>query len=267
MPEIEEFLSDEVDVDENKNSNLEKIMKILVVILIFSLIATVSLGVYSLISFEPANPIIAETAETYNYIEAERWYLFSNNKNNDDTAIIFYPKTKIDEQAYFYFANMLQRRGYDIFIVKSYFHQPSLSLSIIDRVKAEYPKYQEWYLGGHGSGSDVISRYLVGNKASTIKGAFYLGTVPNEKVRSLNIPLFIALGNKDTVFDWEAYNNQGKQLMENTELQIIEGGNQTNFGYYELELEDSEATISPKEQQDIVANRLDKFIHRNNQSI
>lgn len=248
---------------EMRSSNLEKMMQTLVVVLAISLIATVTLGIYSLLSYEKARAIIGETADTYNYLEEDDWYLFSSNKNNDTTAIFFYAENRIDEKAYFYLANMLQRKGYDVFIARSLFHQPLFSVSLIDKARQAYPKYQAWYLGGHGGGADVITRYLLNDNEHQIAGAFYFGAVPDDKVLALQRPLFILLGKNDGVFNWENYYAESyKYFTPLIELQIIEGGNHTNFGYYNLDGHDLAATISPKEQQDIVAQRLSKFIER-----
>lgn len=261
---VQELMLDDEQQDlEEQNSNLEKIMKILVVVLVICLLVTAGLGAYSLLYYEKANPVMEETAATYNYVEEDDWYLFSNN-NNNNVAIFFYPRAKLDEMAYFYLANMLQRRGYDVFIAKSLFHQPSFSLSLVDKAMEKYPKYASWFLGSHGSGTDAVDRYLQSSRGDKIEGAFYLGSLPSDKVMVLDIPIFIAIGSNDTVFDWDKYEtNKNTYFTTKTEIQIIDGGNQTNFGYYDLEYKDSESTITSKEQQDIVANRLDKFIDKN----
>jgi len=248
---------------EPRISNLEKIMQTLVVILIISLIATVCLGIYSLLSYEKAHPIIEQTATTYKYVEEDDWYLFSSNKNNDTIAIFFYAEPRIDEKSYFYLANMLQRKGYDVFIARSLFHQPLFSWSLVNKAMAAYPNYQAWYLGGHGNGNVATSRYLLNDTTGKIAGSFYFGEVPEERVISLQKPLFVLLGQNDGVFDWTNYDGERhKYFVPNLELQIIEGGNHTNFGYYSLDGYDNIGTLSPKEQQDIVSQRLDQFIQR-----
>ena len=249
------------NMEDEKNTNLEKIMKLLVIILVASLVFTAGLGTYSLVTYQKASPVILETANTYNYIEEDKWYLFSTNNNNDNKAIFLYPKAKIDEHAYFYLAHMLQRRGYDVFIAKSRFHQPLFSLSFIDKAMEKYPKYQAWFVGGHGNAADAVNRYAQGGNLEKIKGVFYLGGLPDKKIIESKMPIFVALGSEDTIFDWEKFEtNKDAYYAQQIELQIIAGGNHTNFGYYDNPSRDTVALITPKEQQDIVANRLDKFI-------
>jgi len=248
---------------EPRISNLEKIMKTLIVVLIVSLVATIFLGVYSLVAYERAHPIIEHTAQTYKYVEEDDWYLFSSNKNNDTIAIFFYAEPRIDEKAYFYLANMLQRKGYDVFIARSLFHQPLFSWSLANKAMEAYPKYQSWYIGGHGSGNVATSRYFLNDQEQKIAGAFYFGDVPEDRVVSLQRPIFVLLGADDGVFDWRKYDAQRhKYFVPSVELQIIEGGNHTNFGYYSLDGYDNVGELSPKEQQDVVSQRLDKFIQR-----
>jgi len=249
--------------NEPRVSNLEKIMQTLVVILIISLIATIFLGIYSLISYEKAQPIIERTAESYRYEETDDWYLFSSNKNNDTIAIFFYAEPRIDEKSYFYLANMLQRKGYDVFIARSLFHQPLFSWSLVGKAMAAYPKYQAWYIGGHGSGNVATSRYLTHDQEEKVAGAFYFGDVPEDRVMSLQRPTLVLLGADDGVFDWVRYEEEKyKYFVSHVELQIIEGGNHTYFGYYPLDGYDNVGSLSPKDQQDAASQRLDQFIQR-----
>jgi len=244
-------------------SNLEKIMQTLVVILIISLIATICLGTYSLVSYEKAQPIIERTAATYNYKEEEDWYLFSGNKTNGRSAIFFYAEARIDEKAYFYLANMLQRKGYDVFLARSLFHQPLFSWTLVSKAMEAYPEYESWYVGGHGSGSVATSKYLIKDNEQKIAGGFYLGDVPEQRVLELQRPLLVLLGQDDGVFDWISYEREKeKYFVSNVELQIIAGGNHTNFGYYPLDGYDNKGSLSPKDQQDLASQRLDQFIQR-----
>jgi Lysophospholipase len=240
--------------------NIERIMKVLMVFLGVLLIITVGIGAYSLFYYKKADSIIIEMAQGYNYIEEDDWYLFSYGERDDNPAIFLFQQTKTDERAYFYLANQLQNAGYDVFIGKSLFRYPSFNVGIVDLAKEKYNKHEQWYLMGHGIGSEAIDLYL-SNGNTGIAGAIYLGALPATNTVDLGIPLMIGLGTNDTVTNQQPLNDEETTYYsDNVSIYFLAGGNYTNFGYYDLEDGDSEAAIPPKEQQDNTAILIEQFI-------
>lgn len=239
------------------------VMKYALIILTIILLSTVSYISYFLLVYKKADQIILETAETYEYTDEGDWYFFPAVEKEPKTAIFLYQSAAIDRKAYFYFANTLQRKGFDVVISKSWFNQPLLNTGILNDVIEAYPDIESWYIGGHGTGAVAVDRYLSKNDRTEIKGAFYLGAVPSDEQLKKSLPVIIAIGTEDGIFDRTKLENTAERKIPSWyDIYILDGGNYTNFGYYALEKGDNKAKISVKSQQDIVSNKLKEWIKR-----
>ncbi len=248
---------------EAEKSQKHRIMKYALIILTIILLSTASYISYFLLVYKKADQSILETAATYEYTDEGDWYFFPSVTKEPKTAIFLYQSAAIDRKAYFYLANTLQKKGFDVVISKSWFNQPLLNIGVLDDVIEAYPRIGSWYIGGHGTGAVAVDKYLSKNDRTEIKGAFYLGAAPSDEQLKKSLPVFIAIGTEDGIFDQTKLENTAeRKIPSGYDIYILDGGNYTNFGYYALEKGDNKAEISVKSQQDIVSNKLEEWIKR-----
>lgn len=255
-------MTNEFEESSTQINATERVMKLLFIVLSVLLIIMSVLGVYSVLRYDSASSNILEITESFDYEETDDWYVFANDLTSKSASagVVLLQKNKVDEKAYFYLANTLQKKGYNVFIPKNFLKQPAFSINIIDKMQKRYNNIDNWVIGCHGNSCGTFERYST-QLTNKITGLFYLGALPKEKTIKSNVPICVIYGVNDSVINKSVLTDDNILYhSDNVEVYIIEGGNHTNFGYYKLDRNDTEASITAKEQQDIVARRLQQFI-------
>lgn len=187
----------------------------------------------------------------------QHWYYF-DNKENDDTAIIFYSGAKVDPVAYSPLCSEIAHSGIDVYLIKMPLYFPLLNMNAADQV-ASLNKHHNLYMMGHSLGGTTAALYLSKTKYTSYKGIIFLASYPNKKLDDSYKCLSI-YGTNDLELNKEEYNKNISNFPTNYKEVIIEGGNHSNFGDYGHQRGDGEATISNEEQIRITKNEIVDFI-------
>lgn len=206
---------------------------------------------------------------SYGPYEADKtmddYILLSNNVDIDEdfdeitykvidpkANIVIIPGGKVKADAYKYMANSLALEGYNVTIYK-----PILNLSIL---AGNYPKRfldedLDNIIIGHSLGGVTASN--IASKVD-VYALVLLGSYSTKDISDTNVLSIVA--ENDLVLNMKNYNENKALLGDFTEKTII-GGNHSQFGFYSNQNKDGEATISIKEQQDVIVGFITLYLN------
>ena len=187
----------------------------------------------------------------------KHWYHF-DNKDNDDTAIIFYSGAKVDPIAYSPLCSDIAHMGIDVYLIKMPLYFPLLNMNAGDKVLS-LNKHHNLYIMGHSLGGTTAALYLSKINNPIYKGIIFLASYPNKKLDDSYKCLSI-YGSNDLVLNKNEYNKNISNFPSNYKEVIIEGGNHSNFGDYGFQRKDGVASISNEEQINITKSEIINFI-------
>lgn len=176
-------------------------------------------------------------------------YLVEQPKKN----IVIVPGGKVKPDAYRYLAVRLAQAGYDVTIVKTVF-----DLAILT------PNYGERFLRddlenvviGHSLGGTVASLFSEGN--DLVGEIVFLASYPIADMTDKRA--LVITGEFDSVLDRNSLQESESLLPEDTVYVEIAGGNHAQFGWYGDQSGDGTATLTIREQQDIVVQTILDFL-------
>lgn len=233
-------------------------------------------------SFPPLPEALAalesDNAVTVREIAVEEWeegsnfyYAFEPQGKEPAVGFIIYPGGLVDPAAYAPTAHALAAQGYLTFIVKMKndiaLGQNSLRAT---RVINDYPGIAKWVIGGHslgGVGASAYVRDFTGNIAGLVLWASYGAEA--FRIDDKDLPVMSIYGTKDGVSTVQEIEDAAEFLPPDTRWVPIEGGNHTQFGWYDtspdpLQPDDNPADITREEQQaqiiQATADFLDQFV-------
>ena len=230
---------------------MKRLKKIVLIISNILLIAALVIVSYIRRPYVASEAMYNEINTTY-YTEYSDHYQFEDPSFS--SQIILVPGGLVDASAYLYLADQLYQAEYNVTIIK-----PPLYLAILSRGQVE--KFIDDTLDttiiGHSLGGVVAGNVASRNDVDAlVLLASYITTDVDMDVLSIR-------GSEDLILDAKAYNNNYNHIDGATEF-IIDGGNHAQFGWYGEQTGDGEATITVKQQQDIVIQKIITFLGGNN---
>ena len=166
-----------------------------------------------------------------------------------DTAIIFYPGAKVEAEAYLPLLDQIRQIGVTCILVDMPFHMAIFDADAAERVMAQFPEFQHWYIAGHSMGGAMASKLASDHPDQVdgliLMGAYIYGDYPDEKTLTIYGSL------NQSVEDHIDYT---KNIVE------IEGGNHAQFGNYGPQKGDLPASISAQEQQAQTVAAIEEFL-------
>ena len=179
--------------------------------------------------------------------------------DDSDTALIFYPGGKVEYSAYEPLMISLAKEGITCFLVEVPFKLAILDIKAADGIKAAYPEYTNWYIGGHSLGGSVASMYL-DEHHSEYQGLILLASYASSDLSNTNLEVLSIYGSEDKVLNMMQY-HENKALLPNIHEYVIEGGNHAYFGVYGKQSGDGEATIDNQTQIFETTSIISSFIN------
>ena len=179
--------------------------------------------------------------------------------DDSDTALIFYPGGKVEYSAYEPLMISLAKEGITCFLVEVPFKLAILDIKAADGIKAAYPEYTNWYIGGHSLGGSVASMYL-DEHHSEYQGLILLASYASGDLSNTNLEVLSIYGSEDKVLNMMQY-HENKALLPNIHEYVIEGGNHAYFGVYGKQSGDGEATIDNQTQIFETTSIISSFIN------
>jgi hypothetical protein len=188
--------------------------------------------------------------------KADHGYYFDGP--GEQTAVFFVPGAKVDAAAYAPLLSRIAAGGADCYLYEPPFHMAFSVTTGAEEALADYP-HETWYTAGHSLGGVTASSYAIKNPAA-FDGIILLASYPAEQVPD-SLSVCSIYGDRDTKLDRKAYESHRTNFPADTEEVVIEGANHAQFGDYGDQKGDSEATISPAEQQAQTAEIILAFIN------
>lgn len=219
----------------------------------------------------------SDQAVTVQKIEVEEWeedsnfyYTFEPQRKEPMVGFIIYPGGLVDPVAYAPTAHALAAKGYLTVIVKMK-NDIALGQSAqrANTVINDYRGIEKWAIGGHSMGGAGSSAYAK-DFTESIVGVVLWASYPSQlfRIDDKDLRVISIYGTNDGLVTLEKIEDSEEHLPPDTQWVPIEGGNHTQFGWYDtspdpLQPDDNPADITREEQQaqivQATAGFLDQF--------
>ena len=228
---------------------------VLAAALLFALGAGIYLGRYS-----RSDPSVARFLESGGTVTAERvsggWRF---DGPGEGSAVIFYPGGKVETEAYAPLLFRLAEDGEDCFLAEMPLRLAITTVGAAADIMAGYD-YDEWILAGHSLGGVAAAMYA-SREDSGIDALVLLAAYPTKPLPD-GIRLLSVYGSEDGVLDFGRYEESKARWPRDASELVIEGGNHAQFGDYGTQAGDGAALISRREQQQITADAVLRWLGR-----
>ncbi len=192
------------------------------------------------------------------------YYVFSPKDSTPDTAFIFLPGGNSDPEAYAPAVHQIAAEGFLIIILPmpECVAMPT-GYKRADRVVSDFAEIEKWAIGGHSVGGTAACIYAKQN--AFIDGVIIWASIPPVRLTKTDIKVLVVYGSEDGRNVPEYVLKFQPLLPDDTIYKIIEGGNHTQFAYYDtspvgyLE-DDNPATITLEEQHEIAVKHTADFL-------
>jgi hypothetical protein len=166
------------------------------------------------------------------------------------TGFIIYPGGHVDYRSYAPIAREIASRGYMVSIVEMPLSLAVFGVNNADDVIAAYPDMHYWVIGGHSLGGSMAASYAK-NNPGRVEGLVFWASYPadSDDLSMTDLKGLTTYGSNDLVLDMHNFNATLLLLPPGTIMQVIEGGNHSQFGNYGPQPGDGTATISSADQQ------------------
>ena len=180
---------------------------------------------------------------------------------NATRGFIFYPGGKVEHRAYEPLLAELAREGVLCVIVKMPFNLAVFDINAADGIQDEYPKIEEWYIGGHSLVGSMAASYLEEN-SEDYEGLVLLGSYSTADLTNTDLKVLSIYGSEDKVMNREKYDKNKSNLPTGITEIVIDGGCHAYFGMYGAQDGDGMPTISNKEQIILTAENIIKIMEQ-----
>ena len=194
------------------------------------------------------------------------YFSFMPKNTIPKTAFIFLPGGNSDPVAYAPAAHQMAAEGYLIVIVPM---PGCISMPFgqnrAGKIISDFENIQKWVIGGHSVGA-VSACFYASDHDDIFDGVIIWASIPPIDISSKNLKVLTVYGSEDGRATPESVDLEAEKLPEDTIFVEIEGGNHTQFAYYDTapdsQLEgDNPATINLEEQQEIIVNATVNFLY------
>lgn len=176
-----------------------------------------------------------------------------------DTGIIFYPGGKVEHTAYSPLMQALSSQGVLCVLVEMPFNLAVFDINGADGVCDQFDSVEHWYMAGHSLGGSMACSYIYEN-AESFEGIILLASYSTKDLSNSGIKVLTLYGTEDKVLNREKYDENKNNLPSDLVEYVIEGGNHAYFGTYGEQKGDGKATVTNKEQVEITANKILRFV-------
>lgn len=206
-----------------------------------------------------------ENTATVTVTEEGEWYKFepAGTSGTDRIGLIFYPGGKVAPESYSPMLKQLAEQGYVCYLVKMPFNLAVFDPNRGTKIIAENPEIKHWTIGGHSLGGAMAAQFVKKNPDAA-EGIFFLAAYPvkSTDLSQSAISSLSLYGEKDGLVLLEEIEKHRLLLPKNQTIQIIEGGNHGQFGWYGIQKDDKEAAVSREIQQMAVIKQLTNWLEQ-----
>jgi hypothetical protein len=166
-------------------------------------------------------------------------------------GLVLYTGGKVPPAAYAPAARAIAEQGYLVAIVPAPFNLAILDADAADRVIEDHPEIASWAVGGHSLGGATVSLFIDGHPG-VVDGLALWASYSSADISTDDLHVLSVYGSLDAgVASYTDPANLAK-LRSDVTVDVIDGGNHEQMGWYTGQPNDPPATISRQEQQDRV---------------
>ena len=174
-------------------------------------------------------------------------------------GFIFYPGGKVEYTAYIPLMQVCAEQGILCVLVEMPFNLAVFDVNAADGIQNEYPKIEEWYIGGHSLGGSMAASYLE-NNAEDYEGLILLGSYSTADLSDTELDVLSIHGSEDKVMNHGKYADSKANLPDDFTEIVIDGGCHAYFGMYGAQDGDGTPTITNEEQIYKTASEVAKLV-------
>ena len=176
-----------------------------------------------------------------------------------ETGLIFYPGGKVEYLAYQPLMQAFAAEGILCVLVEMPFNLAVLDVDAADGIQEEFPKIEEWYIGGHSLGGSMAASY-VADHTDEYEGLVLLASYSTAELADSRLNVISIYGSEDEVLNREKYEKNRTNLPADFTEYVIDGGCHAYFGVYGHQDGDGTPTISNQQQIELTAQQLADWI-------
>ncbi|MGL4953547.1 MAG: alpha/beta hydrolase [Culicoidibacterales bacterium] len=209
-----------------------------------------------------------EATVSFSTTHNDQWLVFLPKENKKTQGVILYPGALVSPYAYAGIASDLAAAGHPVVIPKMPFNLALTNADVYQEIMSNFPTVQSWALGGHSLGGAFAANQVDHTDLAAtpdIHGLFFLGSYPTEDFSQTSFPMLNIWATEDLVVDEPTRQEATPKFSSQTTQINIEGGNHGQFGFYGLQADDGEATISAQAQQQLVVEAFLDWLSSLNQ--
>ncbi|UCG68277.1 MAG: hypothetical protein JSV09_10690, partial [Thermoplasmata archaeon] len=210
---------------------------------------------------EALEALESDSAVTVKTVQVEEWeegsdfyFAFEPKNTSPSVGFIIYPGAYVDPRAYAPPAHTIAAKGYLTVIVKM---RNNLAIGKTaqraSKIISDYGEIKKWVIGGHSMGG-AASCYYAKNFTDNVDGVILWAAYPTDiwRIDDKDLKAISIYGTKNP--NLEEFEASEEHLPPNTLFVIIEGGNHSQFGWYDAslcpeEMDNTPADITIEEQQ------------------
>jgi len=194
------------------------------------------------------------------------YYLFSPKNSQPTTGFIILPGGNCDPVAYAPLARSIAAEGYLTIIVPVPNCVAVFGLGRVDTIIDAFGDIEIWVVGGHSVGGTAAGMYA--RKSGAVDGIVIWASIPDPSNRldDTQVKVLVVSGSEDGRVPQEQIMAYAKYLPADTVYVEIEGGNHTQFGWFDPSPDpyftgDHAATITLQEQQEHILRATVDFFN------
>lgn len=220
------------------------------------------LGAWLLLEANTYSPTQTPAAISETSQETGAYYLFEAPEESEQN-LIFYPGALVDAASYSIWAQQVAKAGYNVYLLKMPFNLAVFNKNAAQQIIAKHP-HETYVLAGHSLGGVMASRFSAEHK-NEVSGMIYLASYPDQKgsLAKSKLPVLSISASEDGLVEAADIAKAKAYLPEQTQYEVISGGNHAGFGSYGAQKKDGQARITNQEQQEIIGQLIVQWLQTN----
>jgi hypothetical protein len=220
---------------------------------------------------EALDALVSDSMVTVRTVEVPEWaedsnyyYAFEPNSVDPTVGFIFYPGGLVDPRSYAPPVRAIAAEGYLTVIVKMPDDLAIMAARRANEIMSDYPGIGKWIISGHSLGGSIACAYAQ-QFTDKLAGVILWASWPSESFRIDDTALkaISIYGTNDGHPD--SIESGAEHLPADAEFVKIEGGNHTQFAYYDTspmpqQAGDNPADITREEQQEQIIEATVGFL-------
>ena len=189
------------------------------------------------------------------------WIVFRPHSKEFTAGLILYPGARVNVRSYGPAARAIAAKGYLVVIVPMPLNLAVFGINKASEVIDYFPHIVHWVIGGHSLGGSMAASFVARNP-SVVEGLVLWSSRPanGNDLSNRNLAVVSIYETLDGVSLNRNIDGTRHLLPSQTRWVPIEGATHAQFGWYGPQRGENEATISQKDQQEIIINATLDFL-------